>query len=265
VPALRAQGGHVGPPLRVTLMSREVVVARPFPPPLAESSSGLRRDTPKREEREGGRASAPKKACATGVGRDLLARAVVGVLFTLLSVNLLADFQRTGHVTGLLLLASEALVVVLTIVRRRTLLVDRSMAAAAVTALSMAGPPLVRTAAERGLAPDAVTALLSGVGLSLVVVGKMTLGRSFGIAPANRGVVSRGPYVLVRHPIYTGYLITHIAFVLAHPRPWNLLVLAVADAALVVRALIEERVLGTDVDYQAYCRRVGWHLVPGVF
>jgi hypothetical protein len=42
-------------------------------------------------------------------------------------------------------------------------------------------------------------------------------------------------------------------------------VLIVADSALVVRALIEERVLGADVEYQSYCRRVGWHLVPGVF
>ena len=32
-----------------------------------------------------------------------------------------------------------------------------------------------------------------------------------------------------------------------------------------VFALIEERVLSTDVKYQSYCRRVGWHLVPGVF
>ena len=36
------------------------------------------------------------------------------VLFTLLSINLFGDFMRTGHVTGLLLLASESLVVVLT-------------------------------------------------------------------------------------------------------------------------------------------------------
>ena len=48
------------------------------------------------------------------------------------------------------------------------------------------------------------------IGLVLVVVGKMALGRSFGIVPANRGVVVRGPYTLVRHPIYTGYLITHV-------------------------------------------------------
>ena len=38
-----------------------------------------------------------------------------------------------------------------------------------------------------------------------------------------------------------------------------------ADTALIARALIEERILGNDSEYRAYCQRVGWHLVPGVF
>ena len=105
------------------------------------------------------------------VAMDLLARAVVGGLFALLSVNLLADFLRTGRVTGLLLLCSESLVVVLTIVRRRARLVDRSVAAAVTTMMSLAGPPLLRTANGSGLAPDAVTALLSAGGLALVILG----------------------------------------------------------------------------------------------
>ena len=44
-----------------------------------------------------------------------------------------------------------------------------------------------------------------------VIAGKITLGRSFGIVPANRGVVTAGR-TLVRHPIYTGYLVSHLAF-----------------------------------------------------
>jgi protein-S-isoprenylcysteine O-methyltransferase Ste14 len=200
-----------------------------------------------------------------GVATDLLARAIVIVLFSLMSANLFSDFLRTGHVTGLLLLASESLVVVLTIVRRRTSLVDRSAAGVITTAVSLAGPPLLRAFDESNLVPDAVTAGASAVGLGLVIVGKLALGRSFGIAPANRGVVMRGPYVLVRHPIYAGYLLTHAAFLVAHLTPWNVAVLIVADGALVVRALIEERVLSADAQYQSYCRKVGWHLVPGVF
>jgi len=42
-------------------------------------------------------------------------------------------------------------------------------------------------------------------------------------------------------------------------------VILIADAALVLRALMEERVLSADAEYQGYCQRVGWHLVPGVF
>jgi protein-S-isoprenylcysteine O-methyltransferase Ste14 len=201
-----------------------------------------------------------------GRGSDLLARGVVTALFTLLSINLLVDFMRTGHVTGLLLLVGESLVVVLTIARRRAIAVDRSAAAAIMTMISLAGPALLRaTDASRALAPDNVTALLSSVGLLLVVAGKITLGRSFGVAPANRGVVVRGPYSLVRHPIYTGYLITHVGFLMAHPALWNVSIILFADTALILRALIEERVLSADATYQQYCRRVGWHLVPGVF
>jgi len=197
--------------------------------------------------------------------RDLAARAACAALFTLLSINVLGEFLRTGHVTGLLLLTSESLIVVLTIARRRAQVVDRSFAAAAMTMLSVAGPPLLRPSAAAPLAGDAMTAAMSAAGLIVVIAAKLTLGRSFGIAPANRGVVARGPYNIVRHPIYTGYVITHFAFVMAHPTVWNVAVVLVADSALIVRALLEERVLASDRSYQAYCTRVAWHLVPGLF
>ena len=197
--------------------------------------------------------------------RDLLARVLVGVLFLFLSINLLQEFLRTGHLTGLLLLVSEALVVVLTVMRRRAKAVDRSAAAAIVTIISVAGPSLVRASAAGALLPDVATAVLSFAGLCLVIAGKVVLGRSFGLVPANRGVVASGPYLLVRHPIYSGYLITHIGFLLAHPSVWNIVLLGVADAALIVRALYEERILIRDERYREYCSRVGWHLVPGVF
>jgi protein-S-isoprenylcysteine O-methyltransferase Ste14 len=196
---------------------------------------------------------------------DLTARAVVCVLFTLLSVNLFRDWARTGHVTGLLLLASELSVVVLTLVRRRACMVDRSLLATVTTAICVAVPPLLRATSEPGLLPDAATAAVSGLGLIVVLIGKFTLGRSFGLVPANRGVVVAGPYTWVRHPIYTGYVITHAAFLLAHPSVLNIAIIAIADTAMVVRALAEERILSDDAAYRSYCLRVNWHLVPGVF
>ena len=196
---------------------------------------------------------------------DLLVRTSVGALFLLLSINLLGDFVRTHRVTGLLLLVSESLVVVLTVMRRRAYLVDTSAAALTITTIALLGPPLLRTADQPGVLPDALTAVISSAAICLVIVGKLTLGRSFGIVPANRGIVDKGPYLLVRHPIYAGYLVSHLAFIAAYPTQWNIAVVVISDAALVWRALFEERLLRQDERYQAYCGRVGWHLVPGLF
>jgi len=196
---------------------------------------------------------------------DLLARAASGLLFVLLSMNLVHDFVATRRVTGLLLLVSEALVVILVVFRRPARQVDRTTTARVVTAISMIGPPLLRAGAEPALLPDMVTAFVSCIGLAFVITAKLTLGRSFGLVPANRGVVVSGPYGFMRHPIYAGYVISHAAFLAAHPTLMNISLVVAADIALVFRALLEERTLLGDEKYRSYCERVAWHVIPGVF
>jgi len=106
---------------------------------------------------------------------------------------------------------------------------------------------------------------ISAVGLLVVIAGKMSLGRSFGLIPANRGIVSTGLYRVVRHPIYLGYLITHIAFIASNPIPWNISLLATTDIALLLRAICEEKTLAQDDEYRAYQSRVRWRVLPGIF
>lgn len=195
---------------------------------------------------------------------DLLARATIGGLFLILAIRIGADFLRTGHVTGLLLLVSELLVVLLTVIRRPAVVVDRSWGARVIATVSIVGVPLVRPVGE-GLLPDIATAAVSGLGLLIIITGKITLGRSFGLMPANRGVVCSGIYTRMRHPIYAGYLVTHAAFLVAHPTVWNLALFVVSDIALMVRAVYEERTLARDAEYATYMRQVRWRVVPGVF
>jgi protein-S-isoprenylcysteine O-methyltransferase Ste14 len=197
--------------------------------------------------------------------RDIAARTIVIALFTMMAVRLGLDYMHTGRLTGLLLLASEGLVVVLTVFRRAPALVDRSAQARVLTALSMIGPPLVRPTSTEGFAPELVTVAVSVAGLIIVIAGKLSLGRSFGLMPANRGIVSTGLYRLVRHPIYMGYLVTHVAFVAANATPWNMLTLVSADLALMARAVCEERTLARDPGYREYQQVVRWRVMPGVF
>jgi len=98
-----------------------------------------------------------------------------------------------------------------------------------------------------------------------VIAGKITLGRSFALLPANRGVVSSGVYGVVRHPIYLGYLITHVAFLAANPSLWNVMALLAADTALLARAVCEEQTLALDPKYREYQTRVRWRVAPGLF
>ena len=117
----------------------------------------------------------------------------------------------------------------MTVRRRSAAAVDRSVQARLLTLASMLGPPLLQPADVTAIAPESATVALSIVGLAVVIAGKVTLGRSFGLIPANRGIVSTGLYRLVRHPIYLGYLLTHLAFLAANPSPWNAVILLGAE------------------------------------
>jgi protein-S-isoprenylcysteine O-methyltransferase Ste14 len=209
-------------------------------------------------------APAPARRHADRVA-DFAGRAGIVALFTFFVTAVVMDVTRTGHLTGLMLVVSEGLVVVLTLVRRNAAWMDRSWRARLLTLVSMAGPPLVRPAAAAALLPDAATFVFSGVGLLVVLLGKISLGRSFGLMPANRGVVCSGVYRVVRHPIYAGYLVTHVGFLVAHATVWNAAILVAADVALLVRAIQEERTLALDPVYVQYQQQVRWRVLPGLF
>lgn len=196
---------------------------------------------------------------------DALGRVIIIVLFSLLAMRMGRNFLETARVTGLLLLAGELLVVVLTALRRPAVFVNRSWRARLLTGFSLAGPPLVVPLTTVGLLGDAITATVSAVGLLITIAGKLALGRSFGLMPANRGIVSTGLYRVVRHPIYAGYLLTHVAFLAAHPSLWNICLILASDAALLARAVCEEKTLAADAKYLGYLERVRWRVLPGVF
>jgi protein-S-isoprenylcysteine O-methyltransferase Ste14 len=81
----------------------------------------------------------------------------------------------------------------------------------------------------------------------------LTLGRCFGVLPEVRGLVTNGPYRLVRHPVYLGELGACAGLVLAAPIAWNVGVAAVFAAAQAVRMRLEEEALAEEfAEYAEY-------------
>lgn len=103
------------------------------------------------------------------------------------------------------------------------------------------------------------------VGLGVCVASFLTLGRSFGFVAADRGLVQRGPYAIVRHPIYAAYLLLQFGYVLQSISLQNVLVMVLASSCNVGRAMVEDRLLATNQEYAAYRRQVRWRLIPGAW
>ena len=102
-------------------------------------------------------------------------------------------------------------------------------------------------------------------GLGGAAVSLLSLGRSFGMAPANRGVVMGGAYRFVRHPLYLAELVNLLGYLVAQPSAWNGLIVALVFGLQLARILAEERVLSRDPAYWEYRRAVRWRLFPGVW
>jgi protein-S-isoprenylcysteine O-methyltransferase Ste14 len=106
--------------------------------------------------------------------------------------------------------------------------------------------------------------MLELLGVILTQVARVYMGRRFGILPANRGVVSRGPFAAVRHPIYIGWLALAVGYALLYPSPRNVALILSTIPFMVWRIKQEEALLCDDPDYVSYSRRVRFRLWPGV-
>jgi len=105
--------------------------------------------------------------------------------------------------------------------------------------------------------------VILAAGLSLVSL--LTMGRLFGVRPAWRGLVTRGPYKLVRHPIYLSYVIADIGYNLQEWNSVTLLLVLIGWASLVYRIYAEERVISQDAGWPAYLAQVRYRLFPGLW
>jgi protein-S-isoprenylcysteine O-methyltransferase Ste14 len=195
---------------------------------------------------------------------SVLSRIIPASFFIIVCTGFWRNFVQTGKWTSLLWLVSEGMVVFLLVFRRESFRLSRNPWDWLV-ALGGSFTVLLVRPATGAVAPEYVGVAFQLAGTLFEVYGKFFLGRSFGIVAADRGIVVAGPYRIVRHPIYLGYLVTHLGFLLSNWSTRNLGVYVVSYFFQVARILSEERLLGKDEAYREYRNRVRYRLIPYVF
>jgi protein-S-isoprenylcysteine O-methyltransferase Ste14 len=79
-------------------------------------------------------------------------------------------------------------------------------------------------------------------------------------------VVSGGPYGWVRHPGYSGALLTYVATPILLDSVWTFVPVGFMTVVLVIRTALEDRTLQEQLTgYRDYAGRVRYRLVPGVW
>lgn len=118
---------------------------------------------------------------------------------------------------------------------------------------------------EHGVELNVLSAvlILSGHVLSVYVV--FWLGRSVSIMAEARRLVVRGPYAVVRHPLYVAEEIAVIGLLIQFFSILTILIVGVHLYLQIARMINEERVLSQEFPaYEEYARRTA-RIIPGIY
>jgi protein-S-isoprenylcysteine O-methyltransferase Ste14 len=192
------------------------------------------------------------------------------LLFGVTSVELVLLFSLTSTFTiaDWVYVSQHLLVLGITLARPPARVQDRSFFSSAAVVVAYAYPyaqmvylrrvPGTPAWPEGGLALVTIAAFLSFASL-------LSLGRWFGVWPALRGLETRGPYRLVRHPMYLAYVLADIGYSLQEWNYGTALLVMVGWASLFCRIHAEERMLAQDPGWSNYVALVRRRLLPGLW
>jgi protein-S-isoprenylcysteine O-methyltransferase Ste14 len=114
-------------------------------------------------------------------------------------------------------------------------------------------------------AVGAALIVLAFLGWAWVLAANRYAAITVGVMPGQQ-VATRGPYAIVRHPMYALVPLLLIGGALMTGSLWSLVFLVPAEALLAARTLGEEQLLMRDLaGYPEYAGKVRWRLAPRVW
>jgi protein-S-isoprenylcysteine O-methyltransferase Ste14 len=181
------------------------------------------------------------------------------------SYSYLTSFVYSRQLLGAVFFTQQMIVVIAYLVRRPARIVTRRVDDWILAFGGTFAGVVARTSGVHQVGWVQAGLALQLTGAAVAVTSLVVLGRSFGFAAADRGLVTHGPYAIVRHPLYSSYLLSASGFLLQSVSLRNALVLMFGSLCNIGRALAEERILTCNGEYGAYRRRVRRWMIPGVW
>ena len=188
--------------------------------------------------------------------------AILWSRFVLLSLERLLE---TGTPLGTGILLHNTLLFLLFLTRRESRETTRRWQDWVIPFFTVSSAMFLRPPAETNPDYQWISIGIQLIGIAMILYSLSSLGRSFGVIPANRQIKDKGAYRLVRHPLYSSELVFYAGFLLGNCSLRNSLIVAFILGGQIWRSIAEERLLSRDEHYQNYLKKVRYRFLPGIY
>jgi len=196
---------------------------------------------------------------------DTIEKIVLVIFFTFFLVRMSVALLNQGSILNLIYVFDQFLVLTFILIRRKTEVITKRPSDWLIAFAGTFLPTLFIPAGKISVVPVALAMLIIFVGIAVHLMAKLTLRCSFGVVAANRGVKMNGPYRLVRHPMYAGYMLVQLGFLLGGPTLPNFVLVVMCWILIFMRIAGEERLLSRDPEYARMLTHTRFRLFPGIY
>ncbi len=192
---------------------------------------------------------------------------IVSLVEQVKAADSVSSIKIASLINNLLVAFFYALLVILYLIRTSAKSTTDSLTVKTVAVISTFLPFAIPFAGKQSNEPGIIlfASLVTMFGMVISLYSLGMLGRSFSIIPQARTIVKSGPYKHVRHPVYLGEMIAVSGIVLARFSFSALAIFSLYMAAMVYRAMHEEKLLmSISPEYESSFVKKA-RFIPGIF
>lgn len=189
----------------------------------------------------------------------------MALLWSVFVLSSAIHWHQNGGVFSLGLVFVNTLLVILFLTRRESTETSSRIPDWVIPVMTVGASLMLRSSPSPIASLRVVSAVIQSIGITAIMISLLSLGKSFGIIPANRGIKKIGMYKLIRHPLYASEIVFYVGFMIGNATAWNFSLVCLVLLGQIYRAHSEEKLLGRQNAYNSYTENVKYRFIPGVF